>query len=86
MVSSGTALFTTPKHFAFRDPCPRCEIDGDRLTVYADAYAKYVEIDSPDCDFRLSDNYFDMNAGQKTVKILDRNPKSIRLRSVCDIR
>jgi beta-mannosidase len=86
VVSSGTALFTAPKHFAFRDPHLRCEIDGDSLTVYADAYAKYVEIDSPDCDFRLSDNYFDMNAGQKTVKIMGGVPKNIRLRSVYDIR
>ncbi len=86
VVSSGTALFTAPKHFAFRDPHLRYEIDGDSLTVYADAYAKYVEIDSPDCDFRLSDNYFDMNAGQKTVKIIEGSPKNIRLRSVFNIR
>ena len=86
VVSSGTALFTAPKHFQFRDPHLRCEIDGDSITVYADVYAKYVEIDSPDCDFRLSDNYFDMNAGQKTVKILEGSPQNIRLRSVFNIR
>ena len=79
-------LFTVPKYFGFQDPNLRCEISGDELTVYADAYAQYVEIDSPDCDFILSDNYFDMNAGKKTVKILEGTPENIRLRSVYDIR
>ena len=85
-VSEGTVLFTVPKYFRFQNPNLRCEIKGDEITVYADAYAQYVEIDSPDCDFVLSDNYFDMNAGSKTVKILEGNPQNIRLRSVYDIR
>ncbi len=86
VVSSGTALFTVPKHFNFRDPHLRCEVKGDEITVYADSYAKYVEIDSPDSDFILSDNYFDMNAGSVTVKVLEGTPTNIRLRSVYDIR
>ena len=85
-VSEGTVLFTVPKYFRFRNPNLRCEVKGDELTVYADAYAQYVEIDSPDCDFVLSDNYFDMNAGSKTVKILEGTPENIRLRSVFDIQ
>ena len=84
-VSEGTVLFTVPKHFNFVNPNLRYEISGDEITVYADAYAKYVEIDSPDSDFILSDNYFDMNAGSKTVKILEGRPKIIRIRSVYDI-
>ncbi len=86
VVSEGTVLFTVPKHFNFINPNLRCEIKGDEITVFADAYARYVEIDSPDSDFILSDNYFDMNAGSKTVKILEGTPKTIRLRSVYDIR
>ncbi len=86
VVSEGTVLFTVPKHFNFVEPNLRYEINGDEITVYADAYAKSVEIDSPDSDFILSDNYFDMNAGNKTVKILEGTPKTIRLRSVYDIR
>ena len=85
-VSEGTVLFTVPKYFCFQNPNLRCEIKGNELTVYADSYAQYVEIDSPDCDFVLSDNYFDMNAGSKTVKILEGKPENIRLRSVFDIR
>ncbi len=81
----GSVLFTAPKHFCFRDPKLRCEVNGDTITVYADAYAKYVQIDSPDSDFILSDNYFDMNAGSKTVKILEGTVKTVQLRSVYDI-
>ena len=86
VVSEGTVLFTAPKYFRFMDPHLKYEVNGDEITIYADAYARYVEIDSPDSDFILSDNYFDMNAGQKTVKILEGTPGEIRLRSVYDIR
>ena len=86
VVTEGTVLFTVPKHFNFINPNLRYEVNGDEITIFADSYAKYVEIDSPDSDFILSDNYFDMNAGRKTVKILEGTPKTIRLRSVYDIR
>ena len=85
-VSCGTSLFTAPKHFEFLDPHLRYELHGDEITIYADSYARFVEIDSPDSDFILSDNYFDMNGGSKTVKILEGTPKTITLRSVYDIR
>ena len=84
-VSEGTVLFTVPKYFRYKNPNLRYKIEGDEITVYADAYASYVEIDSPDSDFVLSDNYFDMNAGSKTVKILSGTPKTVKLRSVYDI-
>jgi len=86
IVSQGTVLFTVPKHFNFKNPNLKYEINGDEITIYADSFAKYVEIDSPDSDFILSDNYFDMNAGYKTVKILEGTPKTINLRSVYDIK
>lgn len=85
-ISEGTVLFTVPKYFQFKNPNLRCEIKGDELTVYADSYAQYVEIDSPDSDFVLSDNYFDMNAGTKTVKILEGKPENVQLRCVYDIQ
>lgn len=85
-VSSGTSLFTAHKHYNFRNPNLKYEIKGDEITVYADCFAKYVEIDSPDSDFILSDNYFDMNGGSKTVKILSGTPKTIKLRSIFDIK
>ena len=84
-ISEGTVLFTAPKYFRFLNPNLRYEINGNEITVYADAFARYVEIDSPDSDFILSDNYFDMNAGKKTVRILEGEAKTIVLRSVYDI-
>ena len=86
IVSEGTVLFTVPKHFNFKNPNLHYEINGDEITVYADKYAKSVEIDSPDSDFILSDNYFDLNGGSKTVKILEGTPNTIKLRSVYDIK
>lgn len=86
VISEGTVLFTAPKHFRFLNPNLRYERNKDEITVYADAYARSVEIESPDEDFILSDNYFDMNGGVKKVRIMEGNPKNIRLRSVYDIR
>ena len=85
-VSGGAVLFTAPKYFKFRNPNLRAEVKGDEIIVYADSFAKAVEIDSPDSDFILSDNYFDMNGGTKIVKILEGTPKTLKLRSVYDIR
>ncbi len=85
-VSGGTVLFTAPKHYHFKDPCLSYEIHDGKITVHAEAYAKSVEISSPDCDLLLSDNYFDMNGGSVTVDILEGRPKSLKLRSVYDIR
>ena len=85
-VSEGTVLFTVPKYFEFLDPKLKYEINGDEITVFTRSYACYVEIDSPDSDMVLSDNYFDINTGSKMVKILEGMPKTIRLRSVYDIQ
>ncbi|MBQ7974445.1 MAG: glycoside hydrolase family 2 protein [Clostridia bacterium] len=85
-VSSGSVLFTLPKYFSFVNPELTCEINGDEITVHSKTFAKYVEIYSPDSDFVLSDNFFDMEPGSKTVKILSGKPGTIQLRSVYDIR
>lgn len=85
-LSFGTSLFTVPKHFNFVDPELEFSINEDEITVYAKSFAKYVEIYSPDSDFVLSDNYFDMNKGSKTVRIVSGTPRTIELRSAYDIR
>ena len=86
VVSEGTVLFTAPKHYLFENPGLSYAVEGNCITVTAQSYARVVEIDSPDSDFILSDNYFDMEKGSKTVTILEGEPKTIRLRSVYDIR
>jgi beta-mannosidase len=85
-VSAGSVLFCRPKHFRFKSPNLKAAADGDSITITADAYAKSIEIDCPDSDMLLSDNYFDLNGGQKTVKILRGKAGTLRLRSVYDIR
>ena len=86
VVSEGTVLFTAPKHFRFRDPGLTCRVEGDTIVVSAQAYARSVEIDSGAGDLLLSDNYFDMNAGERRVRILSGSAEALRLRSVYDIR
>lgn len=84
-VSENTCLFTPPKHYCFVDPHLRCERKGNRIVVYADAYAKNVELFAADGDLWLSDNFFDMEAGEHTVEILEGNAEEILCRSVFDI-
>lgn len=86
IVSSGTVLFTAPKHFNFKNPELTAEVVGDEIVIRAKTYAKSIEIYSDDTDFILSDNFFDMNAGEVRVKVLEGEAKNIKLRSVYDIR
>ena len=86
VIGSGSVIFTAPKHFKFTDPNLSYKIDGDEVVICAKTYAKSVELTPVDCDAIFEDNYFDMNPGEKRVKILEGNPKEIKLRSVYDIR
>jgi beta-mannosidase len=85
-LSEGTVLFNLPKHFKFKDPELSFKVDGDSIRIKAAAYAKSVEILNKNEDLVLEDNYFDMNAGEKTVKIISGKAAGINLRSVYDIR
>ena len=86
VVSSGTVIFTAPKHFNFRNPELSYRIEGDEVIVTASSYAKSVELSSPDTDPIFSDNYFDMEPGEKRIKILEGKCHAVNLRSVYDIR
>lgn len=86
IVSENTCLFTAPKHFAFEDPRLSLRREGNSLIVSAQAYAKSIEIQGVDGDVKLSDNFFDMNPGEKRVEILEGDAKEFTLRSVYEIR
>lgn len=86
LISGGTVNFSYPKYFRYENPNLRYEVNGDEITVTADAYAKSVEILNENEDLILSDNYFDMNAGTKTVKVERGDTAKLRVRSVYDIR
>ena len=84
-VGSGSVLFCPPKHFKFEDPQLTVTREGDELLITAEKYARSVEI-LAGADTVLEDNYFDMNAGQRRVKILRGDVSELSVRSVYDIR
>lgn len=85
VVSENTCLFTAPKHFAFLDPQLSCRREGQYLVISAAAFAKNVEIQGIDGDVKLSDNFFDMNAGEKRVEIIEGDAERFSVKSVYDI-
>ena len=84
-VGGGTVLFCAPKHFRFADPELTVRAEGDEIVVTASAYARSVEI-CGDPDALYQDNYFDMNAGTRRIRVLRGNAGSVSVRSVYDIR
>lgn len=85
IISQGTVIFSYPKYFHYLNPGLAVRVDGDEIVVKAEAYAKSVEIRNENDDLILEDNYFDMNAGEYRVKILDGKPDGLKVRSVYDI-
>ena len=85
MVSENSCLFTPPKHYLYEDPHLKLKRTGNRITVKADAFAQKVEIFGVDKDLWLSDNFFDMEAGEYSVEILGGDAENIACRSVWDI-
>ena len=84
-VGSGTVLFCAPKHFRFADPKLEAHREGDVIVVTAQGYARSVEIRC-DPDAVLEDNFFDMNAGTRRIRVLRGDAGEVSVRSVYDIR
>ncbi len=84
-VGGGSVLFCPPKHFAFADPKLEARLEGNAVVVTARAYARSVELQCG-ADVLLEDNFFDMNAGERRVKILRGTPTGVSARSVYDIK
>ena len=85
-VGEGSVLFCAPKHFRFADPKPEAHIEGNEVVVTAQSYARSVELKCGP-DVILEDNYFDMNAGTRRIRILRGEAKpAVSVRSVYDIR
>ncbi len=85
-VSSGTVLFCAPKHFAFMDPELTVSVEGDEVIVSAKNYARMVEIICEDGDVLFEDNYFDLNADTRRIRILRGSGTKFTARSVYNIR
>ena len=84
-VGEGSVLFCAPKHFRFADPQLTARIEGDEVVVTANAYARSVELRCG-TDVVLEDNFFDMDGGERRVKIVRGEVKEVSARSVYDIR
>ncbi len=85
-ISEGTVIFSYPKYFKYEDPALSWEVNGNLITVRAQAYAKSVEIQNEAQDLVLSDNYFDLNGDSRTVEVLRGETGNIKVRSVYEIR
>lgn len=85
VISEGTVIFSYPKYFKYEDPKITLFVEGNTIIVSASAYAKSVEIQNEKEDLILSDNYFDMNGGQKRIQILEGDATSLKARSVYQI-
>ena len=78
-------LFCAPKHFNFVDPELTLAVEEDMIVVSAKAYARMVEIVCEDGDVVFEDNYFDLNADTRRIRILRGEGTKFFVRSVCDI-
>ena len=86
IVSSGSAMFVAPKHYRFADPKLSVRVEGNTVIVTSEGYAKGVCIESEDGNLRLSDNFFDMEKGERVLAIVGKKPEGeLRVRSVYDI-
>lgn len=83
-VSDGTVMFARPKHFQYQNPELSYALTKDKITVCARAYAKGVALFNENEDLVLSDNYFDMDKGEKTVTVLRGDVNKLRIRSLYD--
>lgn len=85
-ISSGSVIFTVPKFFCWEDPGLTVHVQGRELVVRADAYAKSVEVRNRSDNLILEDNFFDMDPGERRIRILAGEPERLEIRSVYDIR
>jgi len=85
-ISGGTVLFTVPKFFHLIDPKLKVRLEGDEIVVSAESYARAVEIRNKEDNLILSDNFFDMNGGERRIKILKGISDELEVRSEYDIR
>ena len=112
-VLRSTASFVPYKHLELVDPRLNWQMVNEKrsrpssfgdsafypfaVKITAQSFAKFIEIDSDSFDFILSDNYFDLDAGESKVIFFDRikslegHPiteseilKSLRVRSLFD--
>ncbi len=80
-----------PKDWNLEDPRLHYEIQGDKILVMAEKDAKYIQLQIPNYYGTLSDNFFDLKAGEfKMISYkkgeLKSPPTSIKIKSLYDLQ
>ncbi|MCR4763618.1 MAG: glycoside hydrolase family 2 protein [Lachnospiraceae bacterium] len=75
VVSGGMALFCAPKHYRFMDPKLSVTQEGDEVIVRSKTFASGVCILDGDCPAVCEDNFFDMEAGERRIR-LEKQPEA----------
>lgn len=80
-----------PRDLQLSNPHIQWKIEGNTITLKSSAFAKYVFVDIPGYFGKLSDNYFDMEAGVEKKITFDKqqlkiNTAAIKIRSLYDVR
>ena len=84
--SFGTVLFTQPKYYDLENPNLTFAVNGDEITIKAEAFAKGVCLEDTENDLIFDDNFFDMEKGEKKVKVISGEISSLKLRSLYDLK
>ena len=84
-LGEGCVLFVPPKSYKLADPALCVRREGDELILSSAAFAKGVWIEGIDGDIILSDNSFDMERGEKRVRILSGKARAFAVTSVFDL-
>lgn len=99
-ISSGTVIFVKDKHFEFKDPEIKFDIEEKagcyNIRIRSAAYARFVELSLENTDCIFSDNYFDISAGEEKIVTVSKddlpsgiNPaglkQDLKVRSIFDI-
>ncbi len=85
VVSEGMSLFCAPKHYRFEDPGLTVRVEGDTVQVHAEAFAAGVCIMDGEKPAVLTDNFFPMEAGDRTIRLEQAPEQELRVICVRDI-
>ena len=85
-ISDSSLVLCFPKHFEYQDPGLEVYAENGEIVVSAKAYAKNVEVQNENEDLVLSDNYFDLHADCRRLKVIRGSVDGLKVRSVFDIK
>lgn len=77
VLSSGKAIFVTPKEFKFTAPSFELDVsetsEAYAVGISADSFAKGVALDTREGDCLFSDNFFDLSANERKTVVINKS-------------